>query len=540
MNMKKHTHLSLTALFVFAALLLQAGDAKVKLTFGAEYELPKKHYDIGFIGDAARGYVQIGHAPGKSLSLQRFDKNLKLVSEQLITLKGLPKGYVTESWREVGDSYYWFYSTWDKKAQREHLFSQKINVEKGNLDGGPKEILEANKLSGTLTMSGFYNFSTQDKWNFTRSADKKVTLIQYRIVPKEKRDVKNTDLIGLHVYDENMNKIWGNEITMPYTEADMDNVDYQVDGKGNVYCLAKIYDDRKSKDKTKPNYHFEILLWKKGKTEVTKIPFKFEDKFVSSAILLEDYKGRVIVAGYYSKIFRSGASDGAFVLKVDLDEGKVSNVQKGIYEFPTELLKEFESQRTKKKIDKADAKGKDVEEASLTLRNVTINEDGTIQIFGEQYQVISYTYFDSKGVPHTRYTYYHLDIIALNIGKDGEIAWVKKIPKQQISGSPYGQGFSSFSYGTDKFFFFTDNPKNLSLSPSQAPVTHGSGVKGTVMAVRIDETGKMTKSVLYDAKDNKTFLNATDFDKVGENQLITRTAQKKVSRAMLLTFEKKD
>src|SRR5688572_1739425 len=98
--MKMKFNLLLSVIFVVTTLTTQAGDTKIKLTFGAEYKLPKKHLDLGFIGNAERGYVQIGHAPGKSLSLQKFDKNLKLVSEKIIDLKGLPKGYVSEGWRE--------------------------------------------------------------------------------------------------------------------------------------------------------------------------------------------------------------------------------------------------------------------------------------------------------------------------------------------------------------------------------------------------------------------------------------------------------
>lgn len=524
--MNKNTNFLLLLLLVFSALVSKAGEPKIKLTFGAEYQLPKKHYDVGFIGNAAKGYIQIGHCYGKSISLQKFDKNLRLASEKLIDLKNLPKGYVSESWRETGDNYFWFFSTWNKKEGKERLFAQKIDVQSGNFSGSAQEILQTEKIG------------SWDKYHFVQSANTKTTLAYWRIVPKEKRDVKNNDRIGMYVYDENMKQIWGKIITMPYTEAEMDNVDYQVDAKGNVYCLAKVYDDRKSKDRTKPNYHYEILIWSKDKPDGSKIPFKFEDKFVSSALIMEDYQGRIIVAGYYSKVFNSGSSDGVFLLKLDQEQGKVVNVLKGLYEFPKELLKEFESERTKRQIEKKEKKKGDVEEPILTLRKININEDGTIQVYGEQYQLVVTTYTDSKGNTHTRYTYYFLDIIALNIGKDGEIVWVKKIPKQQICGTAYGNGFSDFSFDGNKYFFFTDNPKNLNLSPNQAPVTHSSSVKGTVMAVRIDPSGNMKKTVVYDAKDNKVFLNATDFTEVGDNQLITRTAQKKVSRAMLLTFEK--
>jgi hypothetical protein len=49
-------------------------------------------------------------------------------------------------------------------------------------------------------------------------------LVSYKLFPEERNDKKNYDKIGFHVFDDKMNKLWGAEYTMPYTEAIMDNM----------------------------------------------------------------------------------------------------------------------------------------------------------------------------------------------------------------------------------------------------------------------------------------------------------------------------
>jgi hypothetical protein len=45
-----------------------------------------------------------------------------------------------------------------------------------------------------------------------------------------------------------LNKLWGNEFRMPYTEAIMDNSDFSLDSKGNAYMLAKVYNSDAEKE----------------------------------------------------------------------------------------------------------------------------------------------------------------------------------------------------------------------------------------------------------------------------------------------------
>ena len=237
-----------------------------------------------------------------------------------------------------------------KSEGKESLFAQQIDLKKGDMEGSAKEILNTTKLGGTLAITGFYHFGLTDKWNFYSSFDKSKVLVQYRKKPERRNDSKNNDIIGFNVFDGQMNKIWSREIRMPYTEEKMDNEDYQIDSRGNVYTLAKVYDELRSRDRKHPNYHFEILRWSADKQEVTKIPFRFSDRFVKAALITETPDNKIMVTGYISA-HRDQGAEGVFILKLDENTNELNNVMKGTYQFPVALLKQYESRRAQRRLE---------------------------------------------------------------------------------------------------------------------------------------------------------------------------------------------
>ena len=70
---------------------------------------------------------------------------------------------------------------------------------------------------------------------------------------------------------------------------------------------------------------------------------------------MEDNNGNMVCAGYYSDDYKTSSTNGVFIAKVD-PSGSVSRMHKGHYEFPVEILKQFEKGRTQDKIDKKDKK----------------------------------------------------------------------------------------------------------------------------------------------------------------------------------------
>lgn len=536
--MKKHT---VCLLLMGASLLSMAQSvesSKFKTVFGSKYELPKKHYDLGFFGSPEEGLVQLSYRIGSDLTIQRFDSKLNVNKSEVIDIKKMPASFVNDDFRKLNGKYWWFYSTWDKKAEKEHLFAQQIDVKGGKLTGNAIDLVTATKLEGSLIATGFYKFAKANKYQMAGSQDKSKLLVLSRLATKTTDDSKSIDEFLINVFDHDLKKVWSKQVKMPYTEEMMDNIDYTIDNDGNVYLLAKVYEGKR-KEKTKddaPNYHYEMLRYATG-GELKKIPVTLEDKFINELYISAAADGNIVIAGYYSNAVFAGSSDGIFLVKIDKD-GTAKKYHKGYYEFPSEILKQYQSARAKKKMEKAESKGdKDIEAYSLDMRNIILDEDGSVLIAGEEYYVHSYTVYSGRST-YTRYVYYYNDILAMKIGANGEMEWCRKIPKRQKGGA--GRGSMSFElvpFNGNYYFFYTDNVKNLSIKPDQVPAYHGDGAGGFLTYSTIDAKGNITKAKMFDYREKDINLWPADFEKVGDNQIINRAFDGRESKVLLITLQ---
>ena len=511
-------------MFLTCAIALSStyagGNTNVKIKWGPEFELPKKHYELGFVGDNKSGYVEVSHQRGKSIAVQKFNSALKLEGQNEIMTNTLPKGYMIESLWDLNNKNLIFYSTWGKNDKTERLWAQELDVVKGQFTGSPKELLSSKeKLSGSLVMTGFYQFNTADKWNLVRSADSSKLLIYYTVKPTSRKEADGNATIGMFVFDKNLNQIWGDRMEMPHTEKLMDEVDFQVDKNGNVYILAKVYaSDAKKRDKN--DYHYEVLMYGKGSKKPSISSFKFSDKYVVDISLNEDHNGRMLCSGFYSKTHKG--TDGAFFLAFDESSKTMKNVKKGFYEFPTEVIKQFESARTKKRMEKKESKGEDEEVANLKFRNIEIADDGTITLYGEQYYMYVTVTSNGKSTTYT-YHYFYEDIYITRIGPDGDLKWVKKIPKEQHgTNTTMGLGFHLHTVGPDSYLFFTDNIKNLDANKTDAPAVHVAGAGGVLMCVKVAGDGAVTKSSIFDFREEKMNVEVRNFSDVSDKVIIGR------------------
>lgn len=161
-------------------------------------------------------------------------------------------------------------------------------------------MIETTKIVDTHVTSGFYQAKMSDKYRFNFDASKSKVLVSYRLKPLEKNDKKNYDIIGLHVFDDKMNTLCGNEFTMPYTEAIMDNADFSVDSKGNAYMLAKVFDLEKRKEIDKETgtaaYHYEVLKFSKDSKKIIQTTIAIDDYFMKEIALIEDSLHEMVIA----------------------------------------------------------------------------------------------------------------------------------------------------------------------------------------------------------------------------------------------------
>lgn len=516
----------LLSLLCFLSLVSFSQSKKFSFKTGSEYTLPRKTEDLAFIGNNKDGIINLS-LKKEELNIARFDGvSLNTTSEKVIELPEATKNFNSETVVEFNANYYWLHSDWSKSDETETLYYDKLDVVTGKITESNHKLFESTKIAGEYSTNGFYRYKTIGKYSYSYSGDEKKLLVSYRLAPEEKNDKKNYDKLGFQVFDENMNKVWGNVFTMPYTEAVMDNLDFSIDSKGNAYVLAKVYDSdsRKEKDKSTgaPAYHFEIMKFSKDNKKIGITNISLEDYFIRETSLIENSLNELIVACTYSKRSKGRGTDGVFLATLD-QAGKLSNFKKGYYEFPLEDLKKFESARSKRKMERKD----DYEAPNLHVRNVVVEPDGGVFLACEEsYRVTTTTY---NGISWTTYTtYYYEDMLGTKIDGAGKFEWLRKIPKKQMG--TRGRGTMSFKLVSDAsgyYFLYLDNLKNLNMDDNDVPKTHVDGLGGQVMVSKLDRSGVLSKDLLFDTREEEMMIFPADFDKINSNQFIGRAKLKK-------------
>ena len=76
------------------------------------------------------------------------------------------------------DQYYWIYSDWDKKSEKEMLFYDPIDLAKSKLNQSHNKMFETTKVAGTaIIANGLYSFKMANKYKFNYDADRGNLLI---------------------------------------------------------------------------------------------------------------------------------------------------------------------------------------------------------------------------------------------------------------------------------------------------------------------------------------------------------------------------
>ena len=535
-------HLLVVAFTVFT-LAGFAQSKKFSFKLGTEFELPRKSEDLSFFGNQKDGIVNLS-LKKEEIILVKFDsKTLEQTAEKIIELPDATKNFNSEIVTEFKNgNYFWIHSDWDKESKIEALYYDKLDVSGAKLTANNTRLFETTRLTGDLTTTGLYQFKVDNKYKFNYDADGKKLLVSYRLWPEEKNDKLNYDKIGLQVFDDNMKKLWGGEFTMPYTEQIMDNSDFSIDGNGNAYMLAKVYDSEKRKEKDKetgmPAYHYEVLKFVKGSNKIISATLSLDDYFIHETSLVENLQHEMIIACTYSKKSNkrseSNGTDGVFLATLD-QNNKVVKFKNGYYEFPLADLQKFESARTKRKMEKKD----DYEAPNLVVRNIVIESDGSVMMILEEYYKVVYRTYDSRGQTRTNTTFYYEDIIAGKINAAGQFEWLRKIPKKQKGSTtsysyainynlPGTMGFKLVNDATGYYFLYLDNKKNMDITEDEVPKYHVDGAGGQVVVSKLDNAGVITnKELLFDTREEEVRVYPAKFTRINGSQFIGRAQVKK-------------
>jgi hypothetical protein len=484
---------------------------------------------------------------GELVTIQKFDAlTMKEVSRKVY--EDFPKYTNVQRIIQSKDALFYIFEAYNKADKTFSVYSREIDTKAGTfakakvLFTTTRPVTAAGRdADGKTPISEVQQNFMQAagvKFDVFQSFDKSKVLIQYRVKPVEKSDAKNNDIIGFYVFDSNMGKVWGDEVKMPHTEKEMNNLAYTIGSDGTAYMLLYLNVPKK----------FELLKIK-GAKDVKQYPLDIDGKLVFQRFnLLEDNNGHIMCAGYYAsgydyKVNWGGGAalsfntNGIYCFKMTT-EGEVSDLWN--IEFPLDLIQQYNTEKAQEKLKERETQGK-AGIPDLKMIEFIAQKDGSYIVIGEQQYIRSELVITSM---QTINRFGH--IVITKISNTGDVVWSKKLPKNQaaITGDntlPYFEGQLSTKYvggNGSHYLMFIDNPKNTDLPLNKPPVEHKNGSGGYLTAFKVnDATGAVERHTIAELE-NMDGVKAYQFQVtritgVADNTFLLEVYKKEKEDAMI-------
>jgi len=430
---------------------------------------------------------------GEMVTLQKYDaSNMKELGRKVY--EDFPKYTKVQDLLQIEDRLYYVFEAYDKKAKVHSVYSREINYDELTFSKSQKLITSSRPVNaGPMVFgkaaSGF-SFPVGPKFEVKKSFDESKIMIKYRLKPKSKKDAVNYDELGFFVFDNEFNNLWGKEQKMPYTEAKMNNLAYGVAKDGTAFMLAYLREDKK------------IELFSVSEDDFAVHPLDVEASLVFQKFdLKEDDEGNMACVGFYANgidvkftpfggFSTSFNTNGIYYFKADK---KGAILESHNYEFSLDFINEYKTAREKSKSAKREKKGK-AGIGDLTMQDFIIEKDGSILLIGERAYVRNEMYGTKQ-----KTVWHYSNVVFTKISPNGEIVWMKKLPKNQAG--TRGQGGMGVKYikgDGAHYILYLDNVKNAKLVVGKAPTPHKDGMGGYLTAYKIDDaTGDVEKHSIF-------------------------------------------
>ncbi len=496
-------------LFCFLLFIQLAAFGQVKLSkdFLVSVGKPYKVVDAKskeYFSDG-KGFTVSVKTDGEVVTLQRYEiANMKEVNRK--EYEDFPDAMKLQKVLKMGDRLFYIFSSFNKKEKKEDIYSREVNMADATFQPAKLLFSTASEVAvssyGEIASMSWVPMGMPIRFEVYKSFDNSKLLIRYRLKPEERDDSKNYDVIGFYVFDAKLDKLWGGEVKMPYTEKVMNNLAYGVTKDGNAFMLAYINSSKR----------IELLnITKDLKVKANKTDVNGELMF-QELKLRETVDGNLACIGYYAngidyKFSFGGGNlsfntNGILVFKIDQNGKLLENYN---FEFPIDLINQYESKRDIGKNEKREDKGK-AGIRDIKLIDLSLNDDGTVIVVGEQQYIVTSGGMMGVGMGTSqKNTYYYGDVIATKFDKTGKLIWMKKLPKTQLGYA--GKGGMSIKYmkgKTSSYVLYLDNVKNANISMDEVPKEHVDQRGGYLTAYKLDDaTGAIEKHSIFDITDIK-------------------------------------
>lgn len=296
--------------------------------------------------------------------------------------------------------------------------------------------------------------------------------------------------------------LWENQYL--FQDADVEIEKILLNNQGTVYLLTRIGLEGQEKEQSVQKYKYMLYLAKKGSKALDNFNLKISDQYFLNNVLIKfDNKSNILASGFYSEKSANYAK-GAYVTNIDANNGSLL----------INALVPFSSNVSEDKDE--DEK----EKAFYHMREISFLNDGSIVLIGEQYYIdISrsrgYGAYGAVG-GSTNFTFRYKDILVMSLSPNGELKWMKNIPKKQITAND-GAMYSSFvpMVLNNKISIMVNGHKD-GLDKRMSAFTDNN----MVYLLEFDAAGKMEQKSLYSGEEAESRLSPKVSYKVSDKEVI--------------------
>ena len=493
----------------------QSSNKNVSVTWGLKVKNSNKTVLNQIIGNQDNEiFVLKNNAFSSKLFFEKYkNDDLSLSKANIFSLKNSDNNENFEYIFFLNNELFLFTSYKENKVKKKTLIARIINKTTLAPKGEPIIIGEIDFEGKSKKNSGSFDYQI--------SNDESKLLIYYQL-PYDKGAKEK---FGYIVYDNNLNKIWEKQTSLPYEDKQFNVENYKIDNSGNVYLLGVLSKDKRtSKRLGEPNYLYKIFSYQNLGQNTEEYDVKFGDKFITDMQFDINISNDLICAGFFSEEGNYSIK-GAFYMSINHLSKQVMNKELKEFSFNelTLNMQEKDIKKTQRKIEK----GKNIELYDYYLDDIIMRSDGGALLIAEQYRVDVFRTPITDAQGYTTYTntyiYNYNDILVVNISPNGEIDWVHKIAKRQRTSNDNGF-FSSYAkiIKDDKIcFIFNDNIANIGNSNNKSIYSFNKSKKrSAACVVELKSDGSQTRTALFNQKEAQVMIRPLISGIINDNEMI--------------------
>jgi hypothetical protein len=440
-------------------------------------KIKTKEY-VSILGGKNGSYYTSHRDDDKNLVCRSYDKNLNLKDEKIVNFNLDSKKYT-------------YSGAYFLKNKIVHFVEDHVRKEDKNYLYGAVTDLKLNTEDKTFVLDE----ANEDAIAFgSRRISPDSTKIMIYNEIKGKR--KDPSILNFKVYDASFKDVLLNKSAeLPIKAKNFSTENIGVDNLGNVFVLAKVYKEKKEKEKGQSLFYYKLIVFNKEDAP-KEFDFDYPNKDIESIDIIPGENNTLMCTGFLKILDKSFFGTGKKSLISD-------EIFTSIIDCKTLALKSANNYQLEGLYPEKVKKSEDY--VPYKVRNIFYRKDGGSVIVAEQYKLVVVHHYSKYGTT-TSYKYYYCDIATINIDNKSEVESVSKMPKYQLNaGNP--SIISTYFEGTT-YIVYEDLEKNVDAENDKetkrsTKSLFSSSSKNALFLLSIAPSGEMKKEIIYSFKDSE-------------------------------------